>query len=81
MWATLPITTRACLILLPIAVHRRGITTGFLAIALLTLPVSALITGGLSTPHDRYQARVMWLPPFVAALAFAAPGRAGRTAA
>jgi hypothetical protein len=39
---------------------------------LLVLPLSAAITGGLSAPHDRYQARIMWLPPFIAAVSFAA---------
>jgi hypothetical protein len=59
----------ACLLLLPRAARRRDISAGFLVLALLALPVSAAITGGLSTPHDRYQARVMWLPGFVAVLA------------
>jgi hypothetical protein len=58
----------ACLLLLPVALRRRAACAGFLAAALIVLPLSAAITGGLSVPHDRYQARIMWLPPFVAAV-------------
>jgi hypothetical protein len=57
-----------CVLLLPIASKRRSPCAGFLLAVLLVLPLSAAITGGLSAPHDRYQARIMWLPPFVAAL-------------
>ena len=57
-----------CALLLPVAVKRRAACAGLLLTVLLALPVSALITGGLSAPHDRYQARIMWLPPFVAVL-------------
>jgi hypothetical protein len=35
---------------------------GFLIAALLTLPLSAAITGALSAPHDRYQARCRLAP-------------------
>jgi hypothetical protein len=38
---------------------------------LIALPVSAAITGGLSAPHDRYQSRIMWLPPFIAVVSLA----------
>ena len=37
----------------------------------VALPVNAAITGSLSTPHDRYQARLMWLAPFVAVVSLA----------
>jgi hypothetical protein len=50
------------LVLVPIAWRRRHPATGFLLISLLTLPVSATVTGGLSGPHDRYQSRIVWLP-------------------
>jgi hypothetical protein len=43
-------------------------SAGFLLIVLVALPVGAAITGGLSAPHDRYQSRLMWLPPFIAAV-------------
>jgi peptidoglycan/LPS O-acetylase OafA/YrhL len=55
-----------CLFLLPVAFARRAPCAGFLLAALVVLPVSAAITGALSAPHDRYQSRIMWLPPFVA---------------
>ena len=58
----------ACIVLLPVALRRRAACFSFLAAALIVLPVSAAITGGLSAPHDRYQARIMWLPPFVAGI-------------
>ena len=57
-----------CALLLPVAAKRRAACAGFLLTVLLALPVSAMITGSLSAPHDRYQARIMWLPPFVAVL-------------
>ncbi len=59
----------ACAVLLPFMAYRRHRSARWLLGILFMLPVSALITGGLSTPHDRYQSRIMWLPPFVAACA------------
>jgi len=56
------------LALLPIAWRRRHVAFWFLAVSLLTLPISAAITGGLSTPHDRYQSRIVWLPACMALL-------------
>ena len=70
-----------CGVLLPIALHRRHRVGGFLALVLLALPVNALITGGLSGPHDRYQSRMMWLPPLLAALAIPALAQAARQTA
>ena len=35
------------------------------------LLANAAITGGLSGPHDRYQSRIMWLPPLVAVICLA----------
>ena len=57
-----------CALLLPVAIRRRAACAGLLLTVLVALPLSAMITGSLSAPHDRYQARIMWLPPFVAAL-------------
>jgi len=56
----------AALILLPIAWRRKHVAVWFLAVSLLALPISAAITGGLSTPHDRYQSRIVWLPACLA---------------
>jgi hypothetical protein len=58
----------ACAILLPVALARRAPCAGYLLAVLVALPLSAAITGALSSPHDRYQSRIMWLPPFVATL-------------
>lgn len=60
----------ACVLLLPVAARRKATCLGFLVAVLLALPLGAAITGGLSSPHDRYQSRIMWLPPFIAALSF-----------
>jgi len=67
----------ACAVLLPGAVRRRATRLGFLVAVLLALPLGAAITGGLSTPHDRYQSRLMWLPPFVAAVSVLSLRRSG----
>jgi len=60
-----------CALLVPLAARRRAPCLGYLAAVLLALPVSAAITGALSAPHDRYQSRIMWLPPLVAVLSLA----------
>jgi hypothetical protein len=73
------ISVIVCAGFLPVAVRRRHRVAGFLAIVLLALPANALITGGLSGPHDRYQSRVMWLPPLLAALAIPALAFRGLT--
>jgi hypothetical protein len=58
----------AALVLLPVAWCRRHVAAWYLAFALLALPLSAAITGGLSAPHDRYQSRIVWLPACIAFL-------------
>jgi hypothetical protein len=58
----------ACVLLLPLAFRRRSACLGFLVAVVVALPLSAAITGALSTPHDRYQSRIMWLAPFIAAV-------------
>jgi len=72
----------AALVLLPIAWHRRHVAAWFLLAALLAQPLSAAITGGLSSPHDRYQSRIVWLPACIAFLTVPAlmPGRRRRVA-
>jgi hypothetical protein len=59
----------ACCAALPVALRRRHVAAGFAAAVLVALLANAAITGGLSTPHDRYQSRVMWLAPLAAVLA------------
>jgi hypothetical protein len=61
----------AAIILLPAAMRRRAPCAGFLLAVLLSLVISAAITGGLSAPHDRYQSRIMWLPLFMAIVSLA----------
>ncbi|MGH7044298.1 MAG: hypothetical protein ACREFY_19510, partial [Acetobacteraceae bacterium] len=61
----------ACLLLLPGALRRRRPAGGLIVAVLLTLALNALVTGGLSGPHARYQSRVMWLPVLAALLAAA----------
>jgi len=53
-----------------LAVRRRdpGLA-GLAAMVLMALAVNAVVTGGLSGPHDRYQSRIAWLvllPPLLA---------------
>lgn len=59
------------LVLLPRMLRRSPLHAAFLAIALLALPAGAVITGALSCPHDRYQARIAWLPALVAGVTLA----------
>lgn len=49
---------------------------GFAATVLLALALNAAITGALSGPHDRYQARIVWLAPYAALLGLARAGTA-----
>jgi len=51
--------------------HWPGPHMAFLLIALLVLPISAVVTGALSGPHDRYQARVAMLPALIGSIAAA----------
>ena len=60
--------------LLPLMWRRRDRACLFLALSLVTLPGSAAITGALSTPHDRYQSRIVWLPALTALLTGAGLG-------
>jgi hypothetical protein len=60
-----------CCAALPFALRRRQIVSGFIATVLLALLGNAAIAGGLSAVHDRYQSRIMWLPPLFALLAVA----------
>lgn len=57
-----------CLALLPAACRRQHPVGGFAAAALVALVVNAAVAGGLSGRHDRYQSRIMWLPPLIAVL-------------
>ncbi len=52
---------------------RRNIAGGLAVATLLALLINAVVTGGLSTPHDRYQSRLMWLPTLVLVMAALGP--------
>jgi hypothetical protein len=52
--------------------RRLGLVVG----VLVGVTANAWATGGLSKPHLRYEARILWLMPVVAALALAPRGRA-----
>lgn len=43
----------------------------FIAIFLLSLLINAGVCGALSTPHDRYQARIAWIPELLALVVLA----------
>jgi hypothetical protein len=66
-----------CILLLPAAARRKSTAGVLLITVLLSLGASAAITGALSGPHDRYQSRLMWLPPFAAGLTLASRRSAG----
>jgi hypothetical protein len=48
---------------------------GLLLAVVLGIAANALITGGLSKPHHRYEARIVWLLPFATALVLPLPAR------
>jgi len=60
----------AALCVMPILARRR-LVAGLAVAVLLALLGNAMVTGGLSQPHDRYQARLIWLA--VASPLLAAP--------
>jgi hypothetical protein len=45
--------------------HARNEILIFIAIVLMALCLNAAVTGLLSAPYNRYQARVIWLVPFL----------------
>ena len=59
-------------VVLILGVRRRHVAAGFALAALVAVLANAVITGGLSGPHDRYQSRIVWLPLAVACLAIPA---------
>lgn len=67
-------------VLLWLAWRQQGLALGFALFVLAAVLGNALICGGLSAPHPRYGARIMWLLP-LAALVLAMPYRAGVKAA
>jgi heme A synthase len=70
--ATALIGIAGCLVACVASGRRRSTASGLAWATLVALLANAAIAGGLSGPHDRYQSRIMWLPPLVAALGIAA---------
>jgi len=58
-----------CAALAVLGLRRRHLFGGFAVAVLLGVLVNAVISGGLSGPHDRYQSRVIWLPVLLVLLA------------
>lgn len=54
--------------------RRRSLQTQFVVLLVLSVFANAVVCGGLSGPHARYQMRLVWLLPLVA-IAFAQPAR------
>ncbi|MES2713904.1 MAG: hypothetical protein V4653_20175 [Pseudomonadota bacterium] len=52
-----------------LALWQRPEATALVLLVLLGCAANALATGGLSKPHHRYEARILWLVPFAGALA------------
>jgi hypothetical protein len=69
--AATALTAVAVCCALLLAARRRHPASVLAAVVLVALLTNAAITGGLSGPHDRYQSRVMWLPPLIAMLGVA----------
>jgi hypothetical protein len=57
---------------IPFLAPRRHLATGLAVAVVVALLANAAVTGGLSGPHERYQSRIMWLPPLAALLGIAA---------
>ena len=54
-----------------LALWRRPQARVLVLLVLIGCAANALATGGLSKPHHRYEARILWLVPFAGALALA----------
>ncbi|HET8995518.1 MAG TPA: hypothetical protein VFN42_02510 [Acetobacteraceae bacterium] len=67
----------ATVLWLLLGLRRRHPIAGLCAATLLCLVGNAAITGALSGPHDRYQARIGWLPVFTPLVAAVALRRRG----
>jgi hypothetical protein len=60
-------------VLLWLAWRQQGLALGFALFVLAAVAGNALICGGLSAPHPRYGARIMWLLPLAAAMQILLP--------
>jgi hypothetical protein len=67
--AVIPVALVLSVPLLSLGLVRRPEARGMLLAICVGVSANALATGGLSKPHERYQARIAWLLPFAALLA------------
>ena len=74
---TLKLEIEKLKVLLARARREQSPCAGLYVAVLLAVLGNAVITGGLSCPHDRYQSRVIWLPAAIVLLAV--PGGRLRT--
>lgn len=74
-----PVTLLALAALLALGAARRdtmpAATRGYVAIVLAGILLNAAVCGAFSKPHDRYQSRVIWLLPLLAASVLAGSRR------
>jgi hypothetical protein len=66
--AIIPLVLVLSVPLLALGFARRPEARGMLLAICVAISANALATGGLSKPHERYQARIAWLLPFAALL-------------
>lgn len=59
--ATLAGSVLACAVLLLAGLRRQTVQADFAALLLIAVAANALVTGTLSTVHDRYEARLVWI--------------------
>jgi len=79
VWPQLPLVVLSALALaVAVAAARARQRAGFLLVVPLALLVNAAVTGGLSKPHDRYQARLIWLLPLAAGALLSPSGHPAR---
>jgi hypothetical protein len=68
--AVIPLVLVLSVPLIALGFARRPEARGLLLAILVAVAANALATGGLSKPHERYQARIAWLLPLAALLVY-----------
>lgn len=79
--AIIPMVLLLSVPLLALGFVQRREARGMLLAICVAASANALATGGLSKPHERYQARIAWLLPFAALLLLPYTPRTRRSAA
>jgi hypothetical protein len=76
LWVHVPVLILgAVLCLAALWRNPRAETRALVLLVLVGVAANALATGGLSKPHHRYEARILWLVPFAGALVLASARR------